>query len=197
MKAIPPNTVILGIILLVALLAAIAWVFVQRTRQSQRLKRRFGPEYGRTVSELGGRAKAELELKERESRVAGLNIIPLTPADASRFTQVWNALQARFIDNPKGVVVEADHVVRELMAKRGYPMSDFAHRAADISVDHPGVVETYRAAQLIAARDERGESNTEELRKAVVHYRTLFDELLEASPVQALGQSGEPVAVHA
>jgi hypothetical protein len=100
-------------------------------------------------------------------------------------------LQSRFIDNPKGVVVAADNLVTELMVKRGYPTGDFAHRAADMSVDHPALVTTYRAAQRIAARDERGEADTEELRRAVVHYRTLFDELLEAKPV--VMSPGQPV----
>jgi hypothetical protein len=110
----------------------------------------------------------------------------LAPPDAARFTQAWNALQSRFVDDPKGVVVQADQVVRELMLKRGYPMGDFERRAADISVDHPTVVETYRAAQAIAVRDQRGQADTEELRKAVVHYRALFDELLEVRvPKQA------------
>src|SRR5450759_1722555 len=179
MNTVPTNTVILAVVLIVAAIAVVAWVFMQRKRQSQRLQQRFGPEYGLTVKELGGRTQAEAELKKREDRVARLNITPLAPADAARFTQAWNALQGRFIDNPKGVVAEADHLVRELMVKRGYPMGDFEDRAADISVDHPSVVTTYRSAQAIAARDERGEADTEELRKAVVHYRTLFDELLE------------------
>jgi hypothetical protein len=110
----------------------------------------------------------------------------LAPPDAARFTQAWNALQSRFVDDPKAVVVQADQLVRELMLKRGYPMGDFERRAADISVDHPTVVEIYRAAQAIAVRDQRGEADTEELRKAVVHYRALFDELLEVRvPKQA------------
>jgi len=92
-------------------------------------------------------------------------------------------LQGRFVDNPKGVVIQADQLVRELMGKRGYPVADFEHRAADISVDHPAVVDHYRAAQAIALRDKRGEADTEELRKAVVHYRALFDELLEVRVV--------------
>jgi hypothetical protein len=125
-----------------------------------------------------------------------LNITPLAPADAARFSQAWNALQSRFIDNPKGVVGQADHLVRELMVKRGYPMGDFERRAADISVDHPGVVTTYRAAQAIALRDERGEADTEELRKAVVHYRTLFDELLEVKPTSTAHTSAGPTPVH-
>jgi phage portal protein BeeE len=97
-------------------------------------------------------------------------------------------LQSRFVDNPKGVVAEADALVRELMLKRGYPMGDFEVRAADISVDHPNVVKNYRAAQAIAVRDARGEADTEELRKAVVHYRTLFDELLGVVPVKAAAE---------
>jgi hypothetical protein len=167
---------------LVILMAAIVALFVSvRQRKSQRLQRRFGPEYGRAVEEMGSRTKAESELEAREKRVGQLTITPLSPSDAARFTQAWTAMQGRFIDNPKGVVAEADRLVRELMMKRGYPMGDFERRAADISVDHPAVVENYRAAQSIAVRDERGEADTEELRKAVVHYRTLFDELLQTS----------------
>jgi len=196
MNTIPTYTVILAIVLFVALTAAIAAFFARRQRQSQRLKQRFGSEYGRAVSELGSRARAESELKLREDRVGHLNITTLAPADAARFAQAWNALQARFIDNPKGVVVAADNLVTELMVKRGYPMGDCEHRAADISVDHPGVVATYRAAQLIASRDERGEADTEELRKAVVHYRTLFDELLEVKPVKAVALPVEGIPVH-
>jgi hypothetical protein len=186
MNTVAPSTLILVIVLVVAAIVAVAAISLHKQRQSQRLRRRFGPEYGRTVNELGGQTKAEAELKKREDRVARLNITPLTPTDAARFTQAWNGLQSRFIDNPKGVVAEADHLVRELMTKRGYPMGDFERRAADISVDHPSVVATYRAAQVIAARDMRGEADTEELRKAVVHYRTLFDELLEVNPVKGV-----------
>jgi hypothetical protein len=113
-----------------------------------------------------------------------LSIIPITAVDAARFSNAWSALQGRFVDNPKGVVAEADGLVRELMLKRGYPMADFEGRAADISVDHPIVVKNYRAAQAIAVRDVRGEADTEELRKAVVHYRTLFDELLGVVPTK-------------
>jgi hypothetical protein len=191
MNTFPTTSVILAIVLVVAAAAAIAWFFARRQRQSQRLKLRFGPEYGVAVSELGSRVKAESELKARENRVARLKITSLAPADGARFTQAWNALQSRFIDNPKGVVVAADNLVTELMVKRGYPTGDFAHRAADMSVDHPALVTTYRAAQRIAARDERGEADTEELRRAVVHYRTLFDELLEAKPV--VMSPGQPV----
>jgi LPXTG-motif cell wall-anchored protein len=170
--------IILAGVVVLALIALAVW-FSYKKKQSHRLQERFGPEYGRTVDELGGRTKAESELKAREKRVERFDILPLTPAEAARFSQEWNALQGRFVDNPKGVVVQADQLVRELMLKRGYPMGDFERRAADISVDHPAVVDHYRAAQAIAVRDKRGEADTEELRKAVVHYRALFDELLE------------------
>ncbi|MFC3110482.1 LPXTG cell wall anchor domain-containing protein [Undibacterium arcticum] len=170
--------IILAGVIVLALIALAAWFFYQK-KQSHRLQKRFGPEYGRTVDELGSRATAESELKAREKRVERLTIVPLAPPEAARFSQAWAVLQGRFVDNPKGVVIEADHLVRELMVKRGYPMEDFEHRAADISVDHPAVVDHYRSAQAIAVRDERGEADTEELRKAVVHYRVLFDELLE------------------
>ena len=170
-------TILAGVAVL-ALIALAVWFFYKK-KQSHRLQERFGPEYGRTVDELGGRTKAESELKAREKRVERFDIVPLSPSEAARFSQAWNALQGRFVDNPKDVVVQADQLVRQLMLKRGYPMGDFERRAADISVDHPAVVEHYRAAQAIAVRDKRGEANTEELRKAVVHYRDLFDELLE------------------
>ena len=181
MDTIPTSWIVFGTILVVALLVAAAWVLSQRKKRSLRLQQRFGPEYSRTVDEFGGRAKAESELKAREKRVEHLSITTLAPSEAARFSQAWNALQSRFVDNPKGVVAQADQLVRELMLARGYPMGDFERRSADISVDHPAVVETYRAAQAIAVRDQRGEANTEELRKAVVHFRALFDELLEVT----------------
>lgn len=155
-----------------------AWLYT-RGKQSHRLQEHFGPEYDRTVNELGSRTKGESELKAREKRVERLEILPLAPSEAARFTEAWRALQNRFVDNPKGVVVQAEQLVRELMEKRGYPMGDFERRAGDISVDHPDVVANYRAAQATALRDQKGTADTEELRKAVVHYRALFDELLQ------------------
>jgi hypothetical protein len=169
--------IILAAVVALGLVAIGAWFY--RRKQSHNLQERFGPEYGRTVSELGGRTKGESELKAREKRVERLDILPLAPPEAARFTEAWRALQSRFIDNPKGVVVQAEQLVRELMEKRGYPMGDFERRAGDISVDHPDVVANYRSAQAIALRDQRGSADTEELRRAVVHYRALFDELLE------------------
>jgi hypothetical protein len=184
MTTAPTNTVIYAVLLIALVLAVVAWLILQRQR-SLGLKRRFGPEYDLTVSKLGSRSKAEAELSSREKRVAGMSIVPLTATDAVRFSQAWSALQGRFVDNPKGVVAEADQLVRELMERRGYPVGEFERLAADISVDHPTVVTTYRAAQSIATRDASGEADTEELRKAVVYYRTLFDELLGVAPGEA------------
>jgi len=197
MNAIPLQWILVAAVVVIALLALAAWFFSRKKKQSERLQHRFGAEYGRTVGELGGRTKAEAELKAREKRVEDLTVTPLAPAEAARFSQAWNALQARFVDNPKGVVVQADQLVRELMLKRGYPMGDFERRAADISVDHPTVVEHYRAAQAITVRDERGEADTEELRKAVVHYRVLFDEMLEVREAKQEVLPAKQMPVHA
>ena len=197
MNTISPQWIIVAAVVVIASLVLAAWLLSQRKKQSARLQQRFGPEYGRTVGELGGRTKAESELKAREKRVEQLSIAPLAPAEATRFSQAWSALQGRFVDNPKGVVLQADQLVRELMVKRGYPMGDFERRAADISVDHPTVVEHYRAAQAIAARDVRGEADTEELRKAVVHYRVLFDEMLDVKETKGEVSSAKEVVVHA
>jgi len=177
------QTLILLAAVAVAFMALVAWFIYQRV-QSQKLQQRFGPEYGRTVDRLGSQTKAEAELRARERRVEKFNIVPLAPAEAARFRQAWNVLQSHFVDDPKGAVVQADALVRELMLKRGFPMGDFERRAADISVDHPVVVENYRAAQGIAERAARGEADTEELRNAVVHYRAIFNELLEVGDMK-------------
>ena len=145
--------IILAAVVALGLVAIGAWFY--RRKQSHRLQERFGPEYDRTVNELGSRTKGESDLKAREKRVERLEILPLASSEAARFTEAWRALQSRFVDNPKGVVVEAEQLVRELMEKRGYPMGDFERRAGDISVDHPDVVANYRSAQAIALRDQR------------------------------------------
>ncbi len=184
MNSLTLDSQTLGILaVIVVLIVLAAWLLYQR-KQSKDLEQRFGPEYRRTVDELGSRPKAEAELRDREKRVQKFSIVPLAPGEAARYAQAWRAMQGRFVDNPKGVLQEADELVQDLMLKRGYPMADFESRAADISVDHPAVVEHYRAAQAIAVRDQRGEADTEDMRKAVVHYRALFDELLEVQPLQ-------------
>jgi hypothetical protein len=161
-------------ILLIVAIALAGW----NAYQTKRLKHRFGPEYDAVLRRTGSKAKAEKELRLRERRVQKFEIVPISPADAARFSAAWIRLQGSFVDDPKGVLIEADKLVRDLLLKRGYPVADFELRAADISVDHPIVVNNYRAAQRIVSLDQRGEASTEDLRKAVVHFRALFDELL-------------------
>lgn len=184
----PMDTNMMLVLLMIALLAVVGAFMHFRRRETHTLEKRFGPEYGRAVEELGSRPKAEAELKARQKRVEQLDIVPLSPADAARFSDSWKALQARFVDDPKAAMAGADSLVRELMQKRGYPMGDFDRRAADISVNHPRVVDHYRAAHDIAVRDERGEADTERQRQAMIHYRSLFAELLEVEQPQAVPQ---------
>ena len=179
MDSLDTRTLALVIAVAVILAAVVGWL-VYSKQQSKRLEQRFGREYDAAVKRLGSKAKAEAELKRREKRVAAFEIVPLAPAEVTRFSQAWTRLQGSFVDDPKGVLIEADRLVRELLLKRGYPVADFERRAADISVDHPVVVNNYRAAQRIVSLDQRGEASTEDLRKAVVHFRALFDELLGA-----------------
>jgi len=176
------NTQTLAIVIVVAVLVVglVAWLVYGQV-QTSRLKKRFGPEYDAVLRRTGSKARAEAELKRREKRVRKFEIVPLSATDVTRFSQAWTRLQGSFVDDPKGVLIEADRLVRDLLLKRGYPVADFDLRAADISVDHPVVVNNYRAAQRIVSLDQRGEATTEDLRKAVVHFRALFDELLGVS----------------
>lgn len=172
---------IMVILVLVALLAgaAAAWFFLRR-RRTEHLRREFGPEYDRAVRETGERSRAERELETRRERVRQLHIHPLPALERDRFAASWTEVQKRFVDSPADAVAEADRLVSEVMQERGYPMTDFEQRAADISVDHPRVVEHYRAAHALAERSRNGGASTEDLRQAMVHYRALFDDLLEA-----------------
>src|SRR5262249_21923124 len=149
-----------------------------RRRQTELLQSRFGPEYERTVRDLGT-SRAEQTLLDRARRVEKLRIRELTADERGRFVTEWQLLQSRFVDAPHQAVTEADRLVDHLMVARGYPVTDFEQRAADISVDHPRVVDNYRAAHHIALRHRRGEATTEDLRKAVLCYRSLFDDLLQ------------------
>ena len=155
----------------------VAW-FSHRKRRTEKLRAQFGAEYDRAVKEDGGRRHAEAGLKERTARVESLNIRQLSPGDRTRFVESWSRVQARFVDGPGGAVTEADQLLRDVMSTRGYPVSDFEQRAADISVDHPLVMKNYRTAHAIAVRQTQGQANTEDLRQAMIHYRTLFDELV-------------------
>jgi hypothetical protein len=181
----------LVIVLIVALvvLAAVAWLVTQRRRSAQ-LHERFGPEYDRTVRQAGDRRRAEDELAAREQRVKQLEIRPLQAEERARFADRWRTVQGQFVDEPAGAVQEADRLVAEVMRARGYPVEAFEQRVADISVDHPQVVEHYRAAHATALRQERGDASTEDLRQALVHYRALFADLLETEATEAPESTG-------
>jgi hypothetical protein len=175
----------------VMVVAGIAvWLFT-RKRRTKRLRSQFGgAEYARAVKEGGSQRQAEAGLDKRRERVEGLHIRPLTPGDRTRFVESWGRVQARFVDGPGGAVTEADQLLGDVMSARGYPVSDFEQRAADISVDHPLVLENYRAGHQIALRQTRGQASTEELRQEIIHYRTLFDELVgEPEVARAKGAS--------
>jgi hypothetical protein len=172
------NTTLVIVLITVVVLAIVGWLVWQRQRTDQ-LRQRFGPEYHRAVENYGDPTKAARALEAREKRVEQLNIHPLTPEDQTRFADAWRTLQARFVDNPTAAIREADGLVGEVMQARGYLVGDFEQRAADISVDHAEVVDNYRIAHEIAARNERGEASTEDLRQATLAYRALFEDLLE------------------
>jgi hypothetical protein len=163
---------------LILVIAALAWLYLRRRRNmTAGLRQRFGTEYERTVREHRSARKAEATLVGREERVGKLNIRDLDPMEHKRFVKRWESVQSGFVDSPKGAVTEADDLVSSLMKARGYPVSDFDQRAADISVDHPRVVANYRSAHEIALRVGRDEPTTEELRMAMIHYDSLFEEL--------------------
>lgn len=178
--------VIVVVIIAVIALAAIAFV-TSRKRRSGKLRERFGPEYDRVLQQEGDRRKAEGVLEFREKRREKFKIRPLSETDKSSFAVRWREVQARFVDDPRGAVTVADALVTEVMQARGYPIGEFDQRAADISVDHPIVVENYRAGHGIAVRHSSGQASTEDLRQAMVHYRVLFQELLEERQVQRKG----------
>ena len=173
------------IVVAAIIVVAAAWMYL-RWRRSKELREQFGPEYDRTVRQADKRREAEAELESRRKRVEQFNIRPLSSADRTRFANAWQELQPRFVDDPTSAVVEADALVIQLMETRGYPTGEFEQRAADISVDHPRVVSNYREAHRLAMRNASGDATTEEQRRALVHYRELFDELLaDGVPAQA------------
>jgi hypothetical protein len=169
--------VVLAIVVIVAIVLAL---MLMRSRRSQQLQEGFGPEYERTVEERGGdRREAEAELRARRERREQFDIRPLRPETRDRYAERWRGAQRRFVDEPAPAVGEADTLVMEVMRERGYPVEDeFEQRAADVSVDHPHVVEHYRAAHGISSRATAGDATTEDLRQAMVHFRALFEDLL-------------------
>jgi FtsZ-interacting cell division protein ZipA len=179
---------VIVIVAIVVIALIVAAIVLMRQRQSQQLQEGFGPEYERTVEERGGdRREAEAELRERRQRRDEFEVRDLEPAARDRYADRWRDAQRRFVDEPAPAVGEADALVIEVMRDRGYPVADeFDQRAADVSVDHPVVVEHYRAAHDISGRATAGDASTEDLRQAMVHFRALFVELL--------GPEDEPAA---
>ncbi len=174
-----PKLIALAVAVVLLVIIAIALYVRKRNKTTAELRDRFGPEYDRAVRQHGSERKAEAKLADRETRVELLKIRDLDLIERERYMSEWQVVQSRFVDYPKGAVTEADELVCSLMQTRGYPVTDFDQRAADISVDHPRVVENYRSAHDIALRLGRGEASTEDLRTAMIHYRSLFDELVK------------------
>jgi hypothetical protein len=171
------------LVVAVAVLAVILFM-VFRKQRTTRLRQRFGDEYDRTVNATGNQRKAEDELISRAKRVEQFEIHPLSAEQRGQFTETWSEIQGRFVDQPSQAVREADDLVKVVMGARGYPLTDFEQRAADISVHHPRVVGNYRIARDIAAKNRTGEATTEDLRQALMAYRELFVDLLEEETPQ-------------
>lgn len=176
--------IIAAIVLAVLVIAYVA----SASRRRRGLQDRFGPEYDRTVESADSRRKAESDLRQREQRHDELDIRELSPAARDRYAEQWRTVQTRFVDAPGDAVREADSLVQHVMRDRGYPVDDFDTRADAVSVDHPHLVENYRAAHGVWAKNERGQASTEDLRQSLVHYRSLFEELL------GRGAADEPIS---
>lgn len=181
------QAVVIAVILIVGIIAAILWSTVARRRRSARLHDQFGPEYDRTVLTVGDERKAQRELEGRRKHVEALQIRPLSTTERGRYLADWTSVQSKFVDEPGQAIVDADRLITEVMRLRAYPVSEFEQRAADISVSYPALVSNYRAARAIAIKNEQHQADTEELRQALIHYRSLFEELVEtqAAAVEA------------
>jgi hypothetical protein len=183
----PSTELIVAAVAIVAILIVSALLMSTRQRsqtrrRSEKLRGRFGSEYERAVATTGDARRAEDELTARQERVSKLDIKPLATGEGERFNDEWRAVQARFVDGPSSALGDADALVGRVMEARGYPMGDFDQRAADVSVDHPAVVEHYRAAHAVALRHAQGHASTEDLRLAMVNYHALFTDLLGKVP---------------
>lgn len=170
------TTLVVVAVILVVVIAA--GYLLMRRKRTEELQSRFGPEYDRAVKEQGDRRKAEADLQDRQKRVEKLSLHALDPAERERFIDDWQQVQAEFVDNPENSIRDADILLQNVMSARGYPVKNFEQVAADVSVDHPTVVQHFRTAHDIAKRHSRGEGDTEDLRKAMINYRALFDELV-------------------
>jgi hypothetical protein len=178
---------VLIVVAAVVVAALVVWRAL-RARRSRTLQQQFGPEYDRTLEGSDSKRHAEGDLAARAERRKELDIRPLAPGARERYLGEWQHVQSRFVDDPEGAVREADRLIQSVMSDRGYPMDDFEQRAADISVDHPDVVENYREGHRLVRASALGDGTTEELRRAMQHYRALFDELLEEGSDAPLGR---------
>jgi hypothetical protein len=180
------TTLVMIVILVLVIIGVILGTVFARRRRSEQLHDHFGPEYDRTVQIMGDEKKAQIDLDERQKHVEALDIRSLSAGERERYLADWAAVQSKFVDEPGQAIVDADHLIIEVMQTRAYPVSDFEQRAADISVNYPALVSNYRAAREIAIKNEQHQANTEELRQAMIYYRSLFEELLrtEASDVK-------------
>jgi hypothetical protein len=175
-------TTVVVVAVLVIIGVILALVFSRR-KHTEGLQKHFGPEYDRTVQATGTEQKAQTELDERKKHVDSLEIRPLTASERTRYLADWSAVQSKFVDEPGQAIIDADHLIIEVMQLRAYPISDFDQRAADISVKYPALVSNYRAAREIALKNQQNQANTEELRQAIIYYRSLFEELLGTEAV--------------
>lgn len=178
------TTSLLVVILVLVIVGAGLAVAFSGRNHTKALQDRFGPEYERTVQTLGDEKKARKELEERQKHVEELDIRPLSEDEREHYRAAWAAVQSKFVDEPGQAVVDADRLIKEVMHLRAYPVADFEQRAAYISVNYPELVSNYRAAQAIALKNEHREANTEEMRQAMIDYRSLFNELLELEAVE-------------
>ena len=182
------------VIVAVVVVAAVVLWRALAARRTRSLREGFGPEYDRTARAVGDKRKAEAELAARRERREQLDIRPLPAEARQRYVRQWEQVQTQFVDSPTAAIAAADGLVNAVMADRGYPVDDFDQRAADVSVDHPVVVENYRKAQEISSRSARGEATTEDLRQAMQNYRSLFEELLGDGADTASPRAAESTA---
>ena len=175
--------IIILVVLVLVIIGVILGLVFARRRRSEQLHDKFGPEYDHTVQTMGDEKKAQTELNERQKHVEALDIRPLAASERERYQADWTAVQSKFVDDPEQAIVDADRLIIEVMQVRAYPVSDFEQRAADISVNYPAFVSNYRAAREIAIKNQQHQANTEELRQAMIYYRSLFEELLEKEAV--------------
>ena len=177
------TSIMIAVVLVLVIMGAILGLIYARRKRSERFHDQFGPEYDRTVQTMGNEQKAQTELDERQKHVKALDIRPLSVNERERYLADWTAVQSKFVDEPGQAIVDADRLIIEVMQIRAYPVSDFEQRAADISVNYPALVSNYRAAREIAIKNKQHQADTEELRQAMIYYRSLFEELLKTESV--------------